>query len=252
MVSSLYQKARSVAARLRDKISKKKNSTLTDSGSNNTVEIGENIEVFGSINGDDNVIIIEDSHLNSHIKITLNGNRNRIHIGKKSRCKDMSIHIGTYLPAHETKLEIGDEFSSEAHCKLLLYNSGNVLRIGQDCMFANHIIVRCGESPHLIFDSETGDYLDTSEGVFIGNHVWVGEQSYITKRCTLPDNSILAACSVATRRFDDPNVVIAGNPAQVVRKGVKWLRNRVSLEPGSPEKASHDAANAPYKAEEDI
>ncbi|WOR13647.1 hypothetical protein RYZ27_07665 [Hyphomonas sp. FCG-A18] len=247
MVSSLYQKARSILANWLRKLGETTEKTFVDEGSNNHIDIGDNIELSGSIIGDNNTIIIHDSELLSCIRITLKGSGNKIQIGKKSRCKDLDIRIGSYLPAFETTLEIGDEFSAEGSCKLLLYNSGSVLKIGQDCMFSNNIIVRCGETPHLIFDSETGEYLDVSEGVFIGDHVWVGEQSYITKRCSLPDNSILAAGSVATRRFDEPNIVIGGNPAQVVRKNVKWVRNRASLVPDSPEKKSYEKVIAQYK-----
>lgn len=38
-------------------------------------------------------------------------------------------------------------------------------------MFSRQIVVRTGESPHLIFDADTEEYLDKSDGVFIGDHV---------------------------------------------------------------------------------
>lgn len=80
---------------------------------------------------------------------------------------------------------------------------------------------------------KAGTISDTSEGVFIGDHVWIGEKAYITKNATIPNESIVAACSVVTRRFLEPNSVLAGNPAKLVRKNVKWIRNEQAIPSGS-------------------
>jgi hypothetical protein len=49
-----------------------------------------------------------------------------------------------------------------------------------------------------------------------------------------------------TRAFVDPNCVIAGNPAKVVRRGVQWIRNRTYIEDGSKFALSHDAFHAEF------
>jgi acetyltransferase-like isoleucine patch superfamily enzyme len=217
-----------------------------DNGVGNTIVVGANVELTGSITGDDNTIIIGDAPRGTSIKAVINGSRNRVTIGSDSRCRALQLRIGNHIHAHETLFEIGEKFSSEDDCRFLLYNSGNRLTIGNDCMFSNSIIVRCGESPHLIFDNLTGEYLDISEGVHIGHHVWVGERSYITKHCSLPDDCILAACSVATKRFTETHCAIGGNPAKVIRRNVKWIRNRASFDPDSRFLKSYKDANAPY------
>jgi len=53
--------------------------------------------------------------------------------------------------------------------------------------------------------------------VRIGNNVWLGDHATVLKGVTIGDNSVLAARAVVTR--DVPaNVVVAGNPAQVVKE----------------------------------
>ncbi|WP_147373544.1 acyltransferase [Gemmobacter lutimaris] len=220
---------------------------IKNMGVDNLVEVGSNVEVNGSINGNGNIITIKDAPLGSSLRIIINGNNNKITIGQNSRCRNLDVRIGNHVHAYETLLSIGDDFSCEHDCKFVLYNSGNKLEIGNDCMFSNSIIVRCGESPHLIFDNITGEYLDVSEGVKVGNHVWIGEMSYITKRCWIPDESIVAACSVATRHFEDPHSVIGGNPAKVIRENVKWIRNRGSFEEGSSFQKSYLEANNKFR-----
>lgn len=107
-------------------------------------------------------------------------------------------------------------------------------------MFSRNITIRCGDSPHLIFDRTTGRYLDVSDGVFIGNHVWVGENVYITKKVTVPDECVVGACSVVSRRFSDTHCILAGNPARIVRTSIQWIKNYNILEDGSDFKKNFD------------
>ena len=85
-----------------------------------------------------------------------------------------------------------------------------------------------------------------SDGVKIGNHVWIGERCYITKRVEIPDECILAAQSVATRKFTEESCVIGGNPAKIVKRDIQWIRNRGALEKDSDFERSYRAVNAPY------
>ena len=56
-----------------------------------------------------------------------------------------------------------------------------------------------------------------SKPVKIGNNVWIGMNAIVLKGVTIGDNSVVAAGSVVTK--DVPaNVVVAGNPAAVVKK----------------------------------
>lgn len=202
---------------------------LIDEGQGNEVNVCGSIDVRGRIKGNNNRVIINSTELPSSIHIFISGNNNKVEIGAHSKCKNLDLRIGNHVPAHDVKLVIGSYFSCEDQCRFLLYNSGSEVAVGDDCMFSNSIILRAGESPHLIFDSLSGEYLDVSSGVVIGDHVWIGERAYITKRSTIPSGCILAACSVATKRFEEENCVLAGNPARIARRNVAWVRNRSHL-----------------------
>jgi acetyltransferase-like isoleucine patch superfamily enzyme len=197
--------------------------------SKNDVSIGKNVSLTGSIKGENNVIIIESSGQPSRVNLNVRGSGNLVHIKRPGRIHSMQISIGTHVPSHEARLTIEPGFSSEPNLTVLMPNSGSILRIDRSCMFSRDIQIRCGESPHLIFDSD-GKYLDVSEGVLIGKHCWVGEQVYVTKNVSLPDNSIVGARSVVTKRFSKTQCAIAGNPAKVVRENVVWVRNHTMLE----------------------
>ncbi|MCP1845645.1 acetyltransferase-like isoleucine patch superfamily enzyme [Bradyrhizobium sp. USDA 4524] len=202
-------------------------------GKNNEVSCGENVTLTGTITGENNTVSIGSAREYSSIRLSINGTNNQIRIDDCYQIKGLAIQCGCHVAAHSTRLTIGSQFSMEPGCAFLLYNSTNQISIGRDCLFSNGIIIRCGESPHLIFEASSGNYIDVSDGVSIGNHVWVGERVYINKRSAVPDNCIVAACSVVTKRFDEQFAVIAGNPSRVVKADVQWVRNRDFLAPGS-------------------
>lgn len=215
-------------------------------GQGNVVKIGAQVELLGQMVGHHNRIEIGDAAIPSKIFLRIHGNHNRLLIGRENEIKGLSISFGSHVPTHNARLEIGDEFTIEAGGRFLLYNSGNRLQIGHRCMFSNGITIRCGESPHLIFDRTTGAYLDISDGVSIGHHVWVGEGVYITKAVTIGDETVVGACSVVTKRFGETHVALAGNPARVVRQNVQWIRNAPLLEPGSAYERSFAAQQARF------
>lgn len=134
---------------------------------------------------------------------------------------------------NNTITKVGDNFTTGSSCRFLVSEARSSLYIGDDCLFSNNITVRTEEVSHLIFDAKSGEFIGGSHGVCIGNHVWVGESVYVGKKAAIPDGCILGAYVMVTRKFREQDCVIAGNPAKVVKKGIKWVVNRGSLEDDS-------------------
>lgn len=61
--------------------------------------------------------------------------------------------------------------------------------------------------------------------VNIGNHVWLCQNTSILKYVNIPSNTVVAYGSVVTKSLTDENVIIAGNPAKIVKKNVNWSRD---------------------------
>jgi maltose O-acetyltransferase len=53
--------------------------------------------------------------------------------------------------------------------------------------------------------------------VVIGDNVWIGHDVSIMKGVTIGDNAILASGSVVTKDVS-ANVIVAGNPASMVKE----------------------------------
>ncbi len=156
----------------------------------------------------------------SSIKINIKGNNNSVII-EEILNSTLEIDIGNYTGVNNVCIKIGKQFQSVG-LAILAYQSNVPVIIGSNCLFSHHVTIRSGELPHRIFDKDTMENLDNSDGILIGNHVWVGEGVYIMKRVKISDNSIVGSASVVTKKFNEENVVIAGNPAKICRRNIMW------------------------------
>lgn len=50
----------------------------------------------------------------------------------------------------------------------------------------------------------------------------IGKDCKIGKNTKISSNSIVAWNSVVNKKFDESNVVIAGNPATIVKRNINW------------------------------
>lgn len=97
----------------------------------------------------------------------------------------------------------------------------NKLYIGKDCVFSTNIMIWVGDG-HSIVDAYGNVLNGEVKTVSIGNHCWIGEGVKITKNASIGDNSIIAMGGIITKRFDETNVIIAGNPAKILKHKVYW------------------------------
>ncbi len=79
---------------------------------------------------------------------------------------------------------------------------------------------------HTVVDQKNQKIINWGKGVFIGNHVWVGMHAIILKNSYIGDNSIVGAGGIVTGVFKESHVILAGNPARVVKKEISWDRLR--------------------------
>ena len=57
----------------------------------------------------------------------------------------------------------------------------------------------------------------------IGNNVWLGCRSTILKGTIIPDNTVVAACSIIYKEFQDTHTIIGGNPVRQLKTGIDWM-----------------------------
>lgn len=205
-----------------------------------TETIIDNVD-FIQIDGSDNVIRIKAESVEKFkslkgLLIAIFGNNNEINLGKIfypvnetigltgliiniGNPPDDTLAIGMQRYANNCKIKIGDNIII-CGARLFLQDSDTSIKIGDDCMISWGIDIWCTDV-HTVTDLE-GNVINFSKSIDIGNHVWIGRDVKIGKNTKISNDSIIGWGSIVTRKFDESNVVIAGNPAQIVKRSVNW------------------------------
>ena len=102
-----------------------------------------------------------------------------------------------------------------------LWEDSSSVLVGEDCMFSTDIDLWCTDG-HALW-GEDGK-LRLGREVRIGKHVWVGKDVKIGKNSIIADDCVIGWGSIVAGRFEEPACVIAGVPATVRRKGIRWDR----------------------------
>ncbi|MBR2149252.1 MAG: hypothetical protein IJ965_07500 [Campylobacter sp.] len=103
-----------------------------------------------------------------------------------------------------------------------IYESKNVI-LGTDCMFSWSIWISTCDH-HLIMDCNTNNRVNFSKSIYIGDHVWIGRESAISKGVFVASGAIIGAKSLATKVYYS-NTANAGIPAKELKKELFWLRD---------------------------
>ena len=172
--------------------------------------------------GDDNQIKIGWGSVLTDVRFRLRGSGHRIEFGKNCHISRGAVlwfedeHCSLQVGANTTMVEV----------HIAVTENGSRVTIGEDCMFANDIDIRSGDS-HSVIDAQTGERLNFPADVHIGRHVWIAPHVVVLKGVELGENTIVASGAVVTKSFE-PGVIIGGNPAKVIKTGVSWQRERLA------------------------
>lgn len=169
--------------------------------------------------GENNKIILKPGGGLDRCTFLISGNNNEIIIGGKASA------IGATICVEDSNnlIRIGDG-SSLCGEILLAACEGTNIEIGEEMLASSKIEIRTSDS-HAIYD-EYGERINYAKNIKIGKHVWIGTGVKINKGVTIGDGSIVGNGSVVTRKYENSNVIIAGNPAKIVKEKVKWSKER--------------------------
>lgn len=172
--------------------------------------------------GNNNTIRICDHAAFNNFTFYIRGDNNKIHVSKNTKFnRGGSIWIEDY----NCEAKIG-AFSSFEDVHIAVTEPHSKIIIGKDCMFANDIDIRTGDS-HSLLDIQTNNRINYAKNIHIGDHVWVASHVSILKGVRILSNSVIATRSVVTKSFKNENILIGGVPAKVLKEGINWERKRI-------------------------
>lgn len=128
-----------------------------------------------------------------------------------------------------SEVKIGKNFSVNSMV-VMNYEPNIKISIGDDCMFSTGVYIRTHDG-HTIYNEETREVLNYSEGIKIGNHVWCGNGVRILKGADIPDNTVVGIGSIVTKSSTSHGIssgsILVGSPAKVLKTGCNWSRKSI-------------------------
>ena len=202
------------------------NSQININGKNNTLVCEENVNLWNSridFNGNNSILYLSSNKFDYAVNISINEN-NICFIGKNN------FFNGTTT--------------------IVLSESKNVI-IGADCLFSYEVSLRVADV-HLIYDTKTKERLNYSKSIYIGDHIWLGQNALILKGTQIGSGSIIGANSVLSNKIIPSNTTFAGSPARLTKENTFWIGYSVHpwTEETTEEYSKFDSENYVYIPED--
>lgn len=134
--------------------------------------------------------------------------------------------LGIYMLGEGNTIELGENVivNGEEGATVINAVGGRRISIGQGAMLSSNIGIHTSDY-HGIYD-QTGSRINPDKDITIGKSVWIGMRCIILKGSFIADGSIVGANSLVSGVFEEGNVIIAGDPAKVIRRRVFWGMER--------------------------
>lgn len=133
---------------------------------------------------------------------------------------DFLIGNGVLIYLHNNAcLKIGGKFNETnsgitSDSSIMVYKN---IEIGKDFLCSWNVFISDSD-----WHSIEGQ--NHQANIFIGNHVWIANNSSVLKGSVINDNSIVASHTKISGKEFCSNSLIAGTPGKVIKKEVKWCR----------------------------
>lgn len=116
--------------------------------------------------------------------------------------------------SNKGSIAFGDEFSMHVDSNIISYERiefGKKCLISWECLFMDTDF-------HKIYSE--GERVNSDKAIQIGEHVWVGCRSTILKGASIPDNSVIAAGSLISKKMIKSNCIYASH--REIRTNIDW------------------------------
>ncbi|MGL4885817.1 MAG: acyltransferase [Aeromonas veronii] len=171
------------------------------------------------------VVEIEEGAIFHNTKIYI-GSQGYVHIKKTHLRGIRNTKIEMACSCKFKSLYIDSGCSIESSRFALVNDDDIIVKIGKNCMLSSTILFRACDG-HTMFDVATGEVLNRTKPIVLGDHIWVGSEVVFLKGAEIPNNCIVGTRSIVTKRYTEEFTAITGSPASVVRRGINWDRATV-------------------------
>ena len=190
---------------------------IEDHGSGNVVEVSPDVRgaLVGRVVfvGDGALVSIGAGTVDTGMRVEA-GSGSVVRLGARNHLGGLFVHA-----AAGAVVELGDDIGINGLVRLLAHEAARIV-VGSGGLIAADVEISASDM-HPVFDVATGLRINPAADVVIGARVWLGQRCMVLNGVEIGADCVVGAGSVVTKRVP-PGCVVAGNPARVVRRGVRW------------------------------
>lgn len=194
------------------KIKKKKTKNLNNKILGTYPKLNNSKIIF---NGNNNILFCEDNVILKNSVLEFNGDNSIIYLSSNKFDYILNVAIN-----NNSVFYIGKDNYINKELKIIISEEKNIF-IGNDGIFSLGIWFRTAD-PHLIYDIKTNNRINESKSIYLGDHIWLGQNSLILKGTQIDSGSIIGANSVISNKIINNNEIWAGNPIKKVKDKIFW------------------------------
>lgn len=183
-------------------------------------------------------VIYGDLNRHINLKINFTGKNNILFLSKKSCLKNTNINffgsnslvfIGDSVMTadsidvqHHNVCFIGNNnyFNPAAGRWFAVTEHKNII-LGNNSLFSHSLWFRVSD-PHLLYDRNSNIRINPSQSIYLGDHIWVGQEVGFLKGSFIASGSVIGAKSLVTSKRFMSNTINAGNPCRQVKERIFW------------------------------
>lgn len=168
-------------------------------GRNCVVKIHKPIKKFDNIN-------IEIGNDNVHVEIGSNAHIQNFHVRA-------SFGINQKLILGQGTTIFGG---------IVVLDEDSQCYIGNNCLIAEGFQI-WGSDGHAIFNKDTNELLNrVKRPIIIADNCWFGFACTVLKHTHISSHTVIGSHSLVTGTFNESNIIIAGNPAKIIKRNIDW------------------------------
>jgi acetyltransferase-like isoleucine patch superfamily enzyme len=165
--------------------------------------------------GKNNILVCEeDVHLwNSRIDFNMDNSV----LYLSSNFHEYSVNIALHK---NSVCFIGKNNFFNGQTTFVLSEAKNIV-LGDDCFISYNVIFRTSDG-HCIYNTQSKGRKNYAKSIYVGDHVWFGQNTMVFKGSKIGSGSIVGANSVLSNKTLPSNTTHAGAPLRLIHEGTFW------------------------------
>jgi acetyltransferase-like isoleucine patch superfamily enzyme len=163
----------------------------------------------------ENSLDVKDGSQIKNCKVKIRGKNNRLKIEKNVILRGVNIE----MRGIDCSIVIGENSIIGNNIYISAREKNTKIQIGKNCMLSRNIKIMTSDGHDILEEQKR---INRAKDIVLEDHVWLSDNVTLLKGSYIGEGSVVAINSTVTKKFREKNVIIAGNPAKVIKQNIQW------------------------------